>query len=260
MRIGHHRPMRIVTWNVNSLKIRLPHVLEFLASRQPDILALQETKLEDANFPRAEIEAAGYQVSFAGQKTYNGVAVISRRPASDPVTDMPGFDDPQRRLLAVTVGDTRIVDVYVPNGQEVGSEKFAYKLSWLAAFREWLAAEATRHEKLVVLGDFNIAPADLDIHDPKRWREKIMCSSVEREQFGSLLAIGFNDVIRQLHPTEPMHSWWDYRLNAFGRSWGLRIDHLLASRALQPQTGGVATEFRALERPSDHAPVWVDFA
>jgi len=252
--------MRIVTWNVNSLKVRLPHVLEFLADRQPDVLALQETKLEDASFPRTEIEATGYQVTFAGQKTYNGVAVISREPAVEPVTGIPGLDDPQRRLLAVTVGDTRIVDVYVPNGQEVGSEKFAYKLTWLTAFRKWLTDEAERHEKLVVLGDFNIAPADLDIHDPKRWREKIMCSSIEREQFESLLAIGFTDVIRQLHPNEPLHSWWDYRLNAFGRGWGLRIDHLLASRALLPQAGGVATEFRALDRPSDHAPVWADFA
>jgi len=251
--------MRIVTWNVNSLKVRLPHVLEFLASLQPDVLALQETKLEDANFPHAEIEAAGYQVTFAGQKTYNGVAVISRQPASDPVTDIPGFEDTQRRLLAVTVGDTRIIDVYVPNGQEIGSEKFAYKLSWLTALQAWLAAEAARHEKLVLLGDFNIAPADLDIHDPKRWREKIMCSRIEREKFEGLLALGLSDAVRQLHPTEPMHSWWDYRLNAFGRGWGLRIDHLLASQALRPQAGGVATEFRALERPSDHAPVWVDF-
>ena len=252
--------MRIVTWNVNSLNVRLPHVLEFLASEQPDILALQETKLEDAKFPRAEIEAAGFQAVFAGQKTYNGVAILSRSPAVDVTTGLPDMDDPQQRLLAATIDGVRIIDVYIPNGQEVGSEKFAYKLSWLEAFRDWLKGEIERHARLVVLGDFNIAPADIDIHDPKRWREKIMCSTAERQHFDSLLALGLTDTIRKLYPEEGMFSWWDYRLNAFGRGWGLRIDHLLATASLLPQAGGVATGFRALERPSDHAPVWVEFA
>lgn len=251
--------MRITTWNVNSLNVRLPHVLEFLASERPDVLALQETKLEDAKFPQADIEAAGYRSVFSGQKTYNGVAILSRSPALDVVTELAGLDDPQRRLLAATVDGVRIVNVYVPNGQEVGSDKFDYKMRWLEAFRAWLASEIERHERLVVLGDFNIAPADIDIHDPKRWCEKIMCSSTERQQFDSLLSLGLTDAIRQLHPTEGMFSWWDYRLNAFGRGWGLRIDHLLATASMAPLSGGVATAYRALERPSDHAPVWTDF-
>jgi len=252
--------MRIVTWNVNSLNVRLPHVLAFLAGEQPDILALQETKLEDGRFPQADIEAAGYRVTFSGQKTYNGVAIISRQPATDIVTDMPGFDDPQRRLLAATIEGIRIIDVYIPNGQEVGSEKYAYKLSWLEAFAAWLQGEMARHGKLVVLGDFNIAPADIDIHDPKRWREKIMCSTEERQQFERLTALDLTDSIRALHPEAGMFSWWDYRLNAYPRGWGLRIDHLLATPSLTPKAGGVSTDYRALERPSDHAPVWVEFS
>ncbi|HXH64607.1 MAG TPA: exodeoxyribonuclease III [Mariprofundaceae bacterium] len=250
--------MRIVTWNINSLNIRLPHVLDYLSATRPDVLALQETKLPDDRFPREAIEAAGYRVVYSGQKTYNGMAVISRTEALGPVTDLPELDDHQRRLLAVTVDGVRIVNVYVPNGQEVGSEKYAYKLRWLEALAAWLQGEIARHPRLVLLGDFNIAPADLDVHDPKRWREKIMCSSEERSHFRRLLALGLHDAVRELHPGEPMHSWWDYRLSAFGRGWGLRIDHVLLSQALAADAAGVDAVLRAGERPSDHAPVWVE--
>jgi exodeoxyribonuclease-3 len=248
--------MRIATWNVNSLNVRLPHVLAYLDTQQPDILALQETKLPDEKFPTAEIEAAGYQVCYAGQQTYNGVAIISRALASDIITDMPELDDPQRRLLSATIDGIRIIDVYIPNGQEVDSEKYAYKFRWLNAFRGYLQHELARHEQLIVLGDFNIAPADIDVHDPKRWQGKIMCSEPERKMYGSLLDLGLTDVVRALHPDMPMHSWWDYRLNAFQRGWGMRIDHILTTHAIRPLAAEVHTDERARERPPDHAPVW----
>jgi exodeoxyribonuclease-3 len=251
--------MKIVSWNVNSLNVRLPHVLEFLAKHQPDVLALQETKVPDEKFPQAEIERAGYQAVFSGQKTYNGVAILSRQAASDDMVDLPGLDDPQRRLLAATIQGIRIIDVYIPNGQEVGSEKYAYKSRWLHAFRDYLRKEMAEHKKLVVLGDYNIAPADLDVHDPDRWREKIMCSPAEREMFRSFIDLGLTDSIRLLSQDKSVFSWWDYRMNAFRRGWGLRIDHILASAAMQAVETGVDTDFRAMERPSDHAPVWVSF-
>ncbi|RLL53521.1 exodeoxyribonuclease III [Mariprofundus sp. EBB-1] len=252
--------MKIVTWNVNSLTVRLPHVLMFLEEEKPDVLALQETKTVDSNFPYEAIEAAGYHVTFSGQKTYNGVALLSRSPASDEVMDIPDFSDPQRRLLAATIDGVRIINIYIPNGQEVGSEKYDYKFHWLIAFRNFLKTELTRHQHLIVLGDYNIAPTDLDIHDPDRWSGKIMCSDAEREWFQSLLKLGLTDTVRQLHPDQPMHSWWDYRMNAFRRHWGIRIDHLLATPSMIPTQAGVASTYRALERPSDHAPVWVDFS
>ncbi len=252
--------MKIVTWNVNSLNVRLPHVLGFLTREQPDVLALQETKVPDEKFPAADIEAAGYQVLYSGQKTYNGVALISRLAGEEVVTDLPGLDDPQRRLLACTIGGIRIINVYIPNGQEVGSDKYDYKFRWLHALREFLGHELDRHQQLVLLGDFNIAPADIDIHDPQRWHEKIMCSTRERDMFRSLLELGLHDVVRELHPDEPLHSWWDYRMNAFRRKWGIRIDLHLATAAMQATLANVATDYRALERPSDHAPVWVVYA
>jgi len=252
--------MKIVSWNVNSLNVRLPHVLRFLEQEKPDVLALQETKTTDDKFPREAIAEAGYQVIFSGQKTYNGVCLLSRQPATNIVTDMPGLDDPQRRLLAASVGSIRIINVYIPNGQAVGSDKYAYKFRWLNAFRSYLETEMAAHDKLVMLGDFNIAPADLDVHDPGRWHEKIMCSSAEREWFQSLLKLGLVDSVRFIHPHEPMHSWWDYRMNAFRRQWGIRIDHILTTSTLSPLEAGVATDYRALERPSDHAPVWLALA
>jgi len=252
--------MKIVTWNVNSLNVRLPHVLRYLDEHAPDVLALQETKVPDERFPQADIEAAGYQVVFSGQKTYNGVAILSKNKASDVLANMPDFDDVQRRMLAATVDGVRIIDVYIPNGQEVGSEKYQYKLRWLDAFSVFLQQQMQAHEKLIVLGDFNIAPADIDIHDPLRWQGKIMCSDIERAYFSAMLDFGLNDCVRSLHPEEGMHSWWDYRLNAFSRNWGIRIDHVLATTALQANAAGVHRSERGLERPSDHAPVWVELA
>ncbi|MES0372452.1 MAG: exodeoxyribonuclease III [Mariprofundaceae bacterium] len=252
--------MKIVTWNVNSLNVRLPHVLSYLKEHQPDILVLQETKLPDERFPIAEIEAAGYHVSFSGQKTYNGVATLSKTAAAEIITEIPDLDDPQRRLLATTIGDLRVVNIYVPNGQEVGSEKYEYKFRWLSAFRDFLATELTAHEKLIVLGDYNIAPADLDIYNPKRWQGKIMCSDREREMFQSLLALKLTDSVRKLHPDQPMHSWWDYRMGAYNRGWGIRIDQILTTDAIKPQAAGVNQDERGKERPSDHAPVWLEFS
>jgi len=250
--------MRIVTWNVNSLNVRLPHVLHYLDEHSPDVLALQETKLPDERFPVAEIEAAGYRVRFAGQKTYNGVAVLSKTNADDYTTCLPGLDDPQRRLLAATISGLRIINVYVPNGQEVGSEKYHYKFRWLEAFEAFLKQEMKTHNRLIVLGDFNIAPADIDVRHPERWAGKIMCSDDERSRFRDLLALGLTDIVRSLHPDEGMYTWWDYRLNAFQRGWGLRIDHALASSGLKPIAAGVDIEERRRERPSDHAPVCVE--
>ena len=256
----HDPRMKIVTWNVNSLNVRLPHLLHYLSEHQPDIVALQETKLPDEKFPKEELEAAGYQVVFSGQKTYNGVAIVSKTPATAIETGMPNLDDPQRRVLAATIDGIRVVNIYIPNGQEVDSEKYDYKFRWLRAFRDYLSAQLAAHKKLIVLGDFNIAPADIDVHNPKRWQGKIMCSDKERAMFESLLELGLTDSIRALHPEEPMHSWWDYRMNAYRRGWGIRIDHLLTTQALVPKSGGVHADERGKERPSDHAPVWLEVA
>lgn len=252
--------MQITTWNVNSLNVRLPHLLAYLSEYKPDIIALQETKLPDEKFPLAEIEAAGYRAVFSGQKTYNGVAIISREEASDIISDIPDLDDPQRRVLAATINGVRIINVYIPNGQEVGSEKYVYKFRWLNAFIPFLQSEMDSHSRLVLLGDYNITPGDFDVHDPSRWQGKITCSEPEREAFAQLLNLGLRDSMRELHPDKPMFSWWDYRMNAFRRNWGIRIDHLLVTPAMQPLMAGVASDYRARERPSDHAPVWVDFA
>jgi exodeoxyribonuclease-3 len=253
--------MKIATWNVNSLRVRLPHVMQWLIREQPDVLALQETKTEDSNFPAAQLAEAGYRAVYSGQKSYNGVAVLSKAPAVDPVTDPAGLDDLQRRILAVTVGDLRIVDLYVPNGSEVGSEKYGYKLDWLAKLRNWLQTELERYPRLVVLGDFNIAPEDRDVYDPVAWREKILCSTPEREAFRSLLELGLNDTFRRFEQPENSFTWWDYRLNGFRRNLGLRIDHILASSALCESCLAcrVDVEPRKLERPSDHAPVVAEF-
>ncbi len=249
----------VASWNVNSLHVRLPQVLDYLEEYRPDVLALQETKLPDEKFPRREIEAAGYRVCHCGQRTYNGVAILSRAEARDILTSLPRFEDAQRRLLAATVDGVRYINVYIPNGQEVGSEKYQYKFCWLEGFSHLLAQELQRHERLVVLGDFNIAPADIDVHDPPRWQGRIMCSEAERAGFRKLLDLGLVDVVRSLHPKEGMYTWWDYRLNAYKRGWGLRIDHILASPAMKAVAAGVHRELRQHERPSDHAPVWAQF-
>lgn len=252
---------KIATWNVNSLKVRLPQVLDWLREWQPDILALQETKLTDPDFPTLDIANSGYQVVFAGQKTYNGVAILSRQPASVIVTDLPGMNDPQRRVLGATVGKVRVINLYVPNGQAVGSDKYLYKLAWLEALIDWLRDELTRYPRLVVLGDFNIAPEDRDVHDPAAWVGQVLCSAAERSAFQRLLALGLTDVFRLFTQEEHSFSWWDYRAAAFRRNLGLRIDHILASPALAAVCTACQVDKtpRRLERPSDHAPVIAEF-
>ncbi len=254
--------MKIASWNVNSLKVRLPQVLDWLASASPDVLALQETKTVDEAFPQVELEAAGYHLTFSGQKTYNGVAILAKTPIQDVVTDLPGLDDPQRRVLFATIGDVRVMDVYVPNGSEVGSEKYAYKLNWLSHLQQALEAELRAHKKVVLLGDFNIAPEDRDVHDPAAWHEKILCSSPEREALQRLLGAGLCDSFRRFDQEEASFSWWDYRAAGFRRNLGLRIDLILASEALCAvcEASEIDKVPRAWERPSDHAPVVATFS
>jgi len=254
--------MKIATWNVNSLKVRLPQVLDWIETHRPDTLVLQEIKQVNENFPTDAFEEAGYRSLASGQKTYNGVAVIARDNINDPVTDFPGFEDPQRRILATTVGGVRVVNLYVPNGSEVGSDKYAYKLGWLDALRGFLADELKAHEKLVVLGDFNIAPADEDVYDPEKWGDRILCSPGERAALDAIIELGLNDVFRNFDQPEATFSWWDYRAAGFRRNAGLRIDLILASHAMNEACTAsyVDKEPRALERPSDHAPVVAEFS
>lgn len=254
--------LKIATWNVNSLNVRLPQVLDWLRDRQPDILALQETKLTDPDFPTLDIAEAGYQSTFAGQKTYNGVAILSRLPADEIVTDIPGTTDPQRRVLGATIGDVRVLNLYVPNGQAVGSDKFAYKLAWLDRLAAWLEIQLARYPRLVVLGDFNIAPDDRDVHDPEAWAGQVLCSESERAAFQRLLDLGLTDTFRLFPQEDHAFSWWDYRAAAFRRNLGLRIDHILASPVLAAACTACLVDKapRRLERPSDHAPVIAEFA
>lgn len=249
--------MKLATWNVNSLKVRLPQVLNWLEANQPDILCLQETKLEDVNFPKAELNAAGYAVEFSGQKTYNGVAMLSRWPVADVVTAIPNFDDVQKRVLAATVEGVRVVCVYIPNGQSLDSDKYQYKLAWLGALKAWLRDEIARHPKLALLGDYNIAPDERDVHDPQVWEGQVLCSPPEREAFRDLVDLGLQDAFRLFEQPEKSFSWWDYRMNAFRRNMGLRIDHVLLSTELAKNCMACAIDkdVRKLERPSDHAPV-----
>lgn len=253
--------MKIATWNVNSLKVRLPHVLQWLAAAQPDVLAIQETKTVDENFPLAEIEAAGYKATFSGQKAYNGVAILSKSDATEIVTDIPGLDDPQRRILAATINGVRVVNLYVVNGSEVGSEKYAYKLDWLAKVTAWLQAQARQYPQLVVLGDFNIAPEDQDVHDPLAWAGQILCSEPERTALQGIQSIGLSDVFRQFKQPEKAFSWWDYRAAGFRRNLGLRIDLILASKPLADTCANcvIDREPRTWEKPSDHTPVVAEF-
>lgn len=254
--------MKIATWNVNSLKVRLPQVLDWLAREQPDALAVQETKLPDEHFPVAEIEQAGYQVAYAGQKTYNGVALLGRAPIDNPLTEIPNLDDPDRRVLCATIAGVRILNLYVVNGQTVGSEKYAYKLDWLARVTDFIRAQMEAHSCFVALGDFNIAPQDRDVHDPQAWREKILCSTPERDALQNLLSIGLSDTFRLFDQPDGAFSWWDYRAGAFRRNRGLRIDLILASRSLAAKCTECYIDKapRKLERPSDHTPVVAEFA
>jgi exodeoxyribonuclease-3 len=254
--------MKIATWNVNSLNVRLPQVLEWLETHQPDILGLQETKLTDPNFPVDAIEAAGYQVAFAGQPTYNGVAVISKTPITDVITDLPGLDDPQRRVLSVSTGGIRFVNLYVPNGQAVGTDKYAYKLDWLEKLEAFLRDKLTRHPRTAVVGDFNIALEPEDVHDPAEWEGKVLYSDLEKAALRRVLDLGFVDTFRQF-PQEPgLFSWWDYRMNNFRRNRGLRIDLVLASAPLAAECTAayIDRDPRTWERPSDHTPVVAEFS
>lgn len=251
--------MKIASWNVNSLKVRLPHVLLWLEKTQPDVLVLQETKTIDENFPAEEIMAAGYQVVYSGQKTYNGVAILCKEQylIEDVVTDLPGLEDPQRRILAATINGVRILNLYVVNGAEVGSEKFDYKLNWLEKVTDWVTEQSQQYKKMVILGDFNIAPDDRDVHNPKSWHERILCSTPERNALKKLLNIGFVDSFRLFEQEEKTYSWWDYRSGGFDKNMGLRIDLILVSQLLTEQciASYIDPEPRAWERPSDHAPV-----
>lgn len=249
--------MKIATWNVNSLKVRLPQVLQWLQENPVDVLCLQETKTVDEKFPIAEIEAAGYRVAFSGQKTYNGVAILSRLEMSEVVKNNPLFADEQQRIIAATIAGVRIICAYIPNGQEVDSDKYHYKLSWLKSFREWLAQEMTHHPKLALLGDFNIAPDDRDVHDPVAWQGQVLVSEPERQAFRDMIALGLTDSFRLFEEGPKHFSWWDYRQMAFRRNAGVRIDHILLSPELKAScTACVIDKLpRKWEQPSDHTPV-----
>ena len=254
--------MKVATWNVNSLKVRLPHVLDWLAASEVDVLCLQETKTTDENFPVDEITAAGYHVAYSGQKTYNGVAILSKQPATDIITDIPGLDDPQRRILGATIDGVRVLDLYVVNGQEVGSEKFEHKLFWLEKVTDHIHTQLQEHEQFVVVGDFNIAPDDRDVYDPEAWHERILCSTPERNALQKIIDLGLTDTFRLFEQAENSYSWWDYRAAAFRRNRGLRIDLVLASRTLADNCVSceIDKEPRSLERPSDHTPVVAEFS
>jgi exodeoxyribonuclease III len=251
--------MQLATWNVNSLAVRLPQVLDWLGQHQPEVVVLQETKLTDDKFPHADFAQAGYEAQWFGQKTYNGVALLSRGPLADVARDLPGFDDEQRRVIAATVGGVRVVNVYVPNGQAVGSDKYAYKLRWLAALRDWLRGELARHPRLAVTGDFNVAPGDADVHDPAAWAGQVLCSEPERAAFRALLDLGLQDAFTLFPPPAQRFTWWDYRQGAFRRNRGLRIDHVLLAPGLARacRLCQIDVSPRRLERPSDHAPLTV---
>ena len=249
--------MKLATWNVNSLKVRLPQLIDWLAAAKPDVVCLQELKLEDAKFPRAEVEAAGYRAAHLGQKTYNGVAILSPLNIADVATGIPGLADEQKRVIAATIGGARIICVYCPNGQAVGSEKYDYKLRWFAALREYVAAELALHPSLALLGDFNVAPEDRDVHDPKAWEGQVLVSEPERTAWRALLELGLKDSFRLFEQPEKSFSWWDYRMMGFRRNAGLRIDQILLSAPLAARctASTIDKEPRKLERPSDHTPV-----
>ncbi len=252
--------MKLATWNVNSLKVRLPQVLDWLAANPIDVLCLQETKQQDADFPEDDLLAAGYHSVFAGQKTYNGVAILSREPGHDVQIGIPDFADEQKRVIAATFGDVRVVCVYIPNGQSIDSDKYQYKLGWLAALHDWLKRELVRYPKLVLLGDYNIAPEDRDVHDPAAWVGNVLVSEPERDAFRGLVSLGLKDSYRLFEQAEKTFSWWDYRMMAFRRNMGMRIDHILVSEPLVPLCKSCIIDKapRKLERPSDHTPVVVE--
>jgi exodeoxyribonuclease-3 len=252
--------LRLATWNVNSLKVRLPHLLDWLAGARPDVVCLQETKMEDAAFPAGELARAGYQSVYCGQKAYNGVAILASSAISEVAHGIPDFPDDPKRTIAATVAGMRIVCLYAPNGQEPGSDKYAYKLRWYEALARWLRDELARRPRLAVLGDMNVAPEDRDVHDPKRWQGKIHVSEPERRALRGVMDVGLKDALRLFPQPEKMFSWWDYRLKAFERGWGLRIDLILLAPALAARCIACTIDLapRRRERPSDHAPVIAD--
>ena len=252
--------MKLATWNVNSLNVRLPHVLDWLKTHQPDALCLQELKLEDAKFPLAAIEDAGYHAVFDGQKTYNGVAILTKSRPEDVAKAMPGFADEQKRVIAATINNVRVVCVYIPNGQSVDSDKYQYKLRWLDALAGYMARAIADYGDVALLGDYNIAPDDRDVHDPVQWRGQVLCTDAERALFARLLALGMQDSFRLFPQADKCFSWWDYRMNGFKRNHGVRIDHILLTKALAARCtqSMIDLEPRKRERPSDHAPVWVN--
>jgi exodeoxyribonuclease-3 len=249
--------MQLATWNVNSLNVRLPQVLDWLASNPVDVLALQELKLTDDKFPAQALADIGYQAQWFGQKTYNGVALLSKTPASEVIKNIPGFEDEQSRVLCATIGGVRVIGAYFPNGQEPGSDKFDYKMRWLTALREWVRAEMAAHPQLVLMGDYNITFDDLDVWDPEGLRETIHCTTEERLHLNALIDLGLTDAVRLFPQPEKNFSWWDYRDFGFRRKRGLRIDHILITESLKGRASACAVDVapRKNERPSDHAPV-----
>ena len=260
--------MKIATWTVNSIRVRADAVAAWLASKRPDVLCLQEIKVEEKDFPAERFRELGYRSAVSGQKTYNGVAILTREAPENEVADVvAGFadgadEDPQRRVLRATVGGVRVVNVYCPNGEDVTSEKYPYKLAWFVRLRRMLDTQEDATKPVVMVGDFNVAPADLDVHAPDRWKGKVLCTDAERAALADVRAWGLADCLRQLHPDTPkVFTWWDYRLAAFNRGWGMRIDHVLASPPLAARLTACAVDVepRRAERPSDHAPVYADF-
>ena len=252
--------MRLATWNVNSLRVRLPHLLDWLAEARPDVACLQETKTEDVNFPVGALRDAGYHAVYCGQRAYNGVAILSRTAVEEVAHGIPDFADDPKRCIAGSVNGIRVVCLYAPNGEAPGTDKYAYKLRWYEALARWMRDELPRREKLALLGDMNVAPEDRDVHNPKRWEGKIHASEPEREALRKLMAVGFADALRLFEQPEKQFSWWDYRLKAFERGWGLRIDLALLSPELAKRAKSCTIDIgpRKRERPSDHAPVVVE--
>lgn len=249
--------MQIASWNVNSLKVRLPQVIEWLQNTRCDILTLQELKLDNDNFPKAAFDEIGYHYVFNGQKTYNGVAIISKHPITDVVYDIPNYDDIQKRVISATINDIRVICVYIVNGENITSDKYQYKLTWLQQLENYIKANLAKYPKLALLGDFNIAPEDRDMYDPIAWKDQVLCSVPERNAWSRLLALGLHDSFRIFNQEERQYTWWDYRNFAFRRKLGLRIDHILISDNLKQlaQDCIIDVNPRKNERPSDHTPI-----
>ena len=249
--------MKIATWNVNSLKVRLPQVLQWLESSNCEVLALQELKIDNDNFPQSVFTDLGFFVAFNGQKTYNGVAIISKLPIGDVVFDIPYYTDNQKRVITATINGIRIMCVYVVNGESTQSDKFSYKLTWLKSLHEYVVDEITKNNKFIILGDFNIAPQDIDVYDPSKWENQVLCTNEEREAWHKLLNLGLYDGFRLFNHDANCYSWWDYRNFAFRRKLGMRIDHILISEELKHLAVNCEIDInpRKNERPSDHTPV-----